>query len=329
MLLIKKYTLHIDHASFDTVEEFENAILSDPDVKSVRSISQYWFIPFYYLDKICKKKGFSLIKKWGSSFVLKSSGRNKEYFVVLMGMDFNKYYPYAFLNRKRRYIYLFDSWPKNQSTIADFINKYKIDQVFVSASQAVAGLNEKLKNKNSVHWVPEGIETSEYKQCSYDQKDIDVLNVGRRYELYHEKILPYFIDSDKNYLYEKIKGELVFPTREEFIDGLSRAKISICVPSNLTHPERAGNIETMTIRYLQSIVSKCLIVGYAPQEMIKLFGYNPVIEIEINDPIKQIDAILTNYDDYIPLIEKNYTNVLKYHTWENRWFQIKEVLNKS
>ena len=52
--------------------------------------------------------------------------------------------------------------------------------------------------------------------------------------------------------------------RDAFIDGLARSRVSICVPSSVTHPERAGDIETMTIRYLQSMVSKCVVLGRAP-----------------------------------------------------------------
>jgi hypothetical protein len=131
------------------------------------------------------------------------------------------------------------------------------------------------------------------------------------------------------YLYELKKGELIFPTRQDFIAGLAKTKISICVPSSVTHPERSGNIETMTIRYLQSMVSKCLIVGHAPKEMIDLFGYNPVIEIDFTNPVGQIESILNNYNSYTALIEKNYNEVIQHHTWQCRWEQIKMVYSAN
>jgi hypothetical protein len=58
--------------------------------------------------------------------------------------------------------------------------------------------------------------------------------------------------------------------------------------------------------------------------MIELFGYNPVVEIDPDAPVEQLNTILNHYMDYIPLIEKNYETVSKYHTWENRWEQIKD-----
>ena len=110
---------------------------------------------------------------------------------------------------------------------------------------------------------------------------------------------------------------------------MAKSKISICVPSSITHPDRSGNIETMTVRYLQSMVSKCLILGRAPKEMITLFGYNPVIEIDSEDPEGQIISIINNYSNYFGLIEKNYQTVLEKHTWNKRWAEIKLLIKEN
>jgi len=327
MYLINNHIRPFNHCSHDVVEEFEKAILSD-DVKVVKSGSQLWFFPLYYLDKITRKAGIHLTEILTRLFVLDSSDKQDAYFAVLIGGDFNKFYPYTFLNRKKRYVYFFDAWTKEQPEIIDFIRRCKIDQVFVSASQAATGLNEKL-GRTLANWIPDGIDISAYKQFPYNQKDIDIVQIGRKYDWYHEQILPFFNKTNKVYLYEKTKGTIIFPTREDFINGLARSKISVCFPSNITHPERAGVVETMTNRYLQSIASKCLIVGHAPQDMIELFDYNPVIEINRDAPVEQLKTILDHYSDYIPLIEKNYETVSKYHTWKNRWEQIKNLLSKN
>ena len=108
---------------------------------------------------------------------------------------------------------------------------------------------------------------------------------------------------------------------------MSRTKISICFPTSLTHPQRAGNIETMTNRYLQSMASKCLVLGKAPDEMIRLFGYNPVVDADFNHPVQQIKDILDNFGQYTELIEKNYRNVVMNHAWINRWEKISEILS--
>ncbi len=70
--------------------------------------------------------------------------------------------------------------------------------------------------------------------------------------------------------------------------------------------------------------SKCLIFGIAPAELIELFGYNPVIEIDLNNPEEQLLNLIKNYQTFIPLIEKNYKNVIENNQWKNR---IEKMLN--
>jgi len=324
MYLINNHIRTNTHCSHDVIEEFERAILSDVNVKAVKQGSQMWFLSLYHLEKITRKVGINFTKILTQFFILDSSDKQDTYFAALMGGDFNKFYPYVFLNRKQRKVYFFDAWAKDQPELVDFIRRCKFNQVFVSSSQAVAELNEKL-GRHLAYWVPEGVDVLAYKQFPYSQKDIDVIQIGRKYDWYHEQILPFFNETSKVYLYEKTKGTIIFPTREDFIDGLARSKISICFPSNITHPERAGTIETMTNRYLQSMASKCLIIGHAPQEMIELFEYNPIVEINRDAPVEQLKTILDHYSDYVPLIEKNYEIVSGFHTWENRWEQIKKL----
>ena len=244
--------------------------------------------------------------------------------MVQMGADFSKCRPYFILDG-RKSIYLFDAWPKEHEKIINAIKSWKIDNVFISSSQAVEKLNGSVKGCN-FYWIPEAINPLMYQAYPYEKRDIDVLQFGRKYDAYHDLIRMPLEADHKVYRYEQKRGEIVFATRDEFIDGLARSKISICVPSNITHPERSGDIETMTIRYLQSMASKCLIVGHAPKEMVDLFGYNPVIEIDMADPVNQLQSVLDNFSDYIPLIEKNYMEVLNNHTWNNRWQKMSDIL---
>jgi hypothetical protein len=70
------------------------------------------------------------------------------------------------------------------------------------------------------------------------------------------------------------------------------------------------------------MAAKCLIVGILPEEMKLLFDYNPIVEIDLRDPVWQILSLLKDFDEYIPLIERNYQTLLEQHTWSRRWEQI-------
>jgi glycosyltransferase involved in cell wall biosynthesis len=320
----------VEHVSNDTLEEFEDVILLDSQVTPARPINPNWYKFLFFIYRLGRKLGFSTIRSTIKKYIVNPMLDSNHLFTVMMGLDIYKYRPYGLFTNHNRSIFLFDAWPDDHQKIADFANQYKIDYLFVTASQAAQQIKP-LLIKTQLYWIPEGINPTLYKQdIRLTDKTIDVLALGRKYDKYHLSIVESLTSKGINYKYEKKKGEIIFPTRDGFINGLADSKISICVPSSITHFERSGDIETMTIRYLQSMVSKCIVLGHAPAEMIDLFGYNPVVEIDYANPVKQITDMLENYESYIPLIEKNYNTVVTEHTWQNRWDEIKKIyLQKS
>jgi hypothetical protein len=312
------------HVSLDTVWEFEEAVSSDPRIHTLSSKGT--LLP--HIPNIVWRILYRLMNRHGDGRKAAPAGHRPglkdDTFAVLMGPNIRKTMP-RFLAQGRKSIYLFDAWPCNHKKIRLFAESCHIDYLFASSSQGTAMLSDALK-KTSCHWIPEGITPEDYYLAFTPEKDIDVLQLGRRYNHYHDLIAKQLDRQGKVYLYEKQAGKVIFPTRLDYVEGLARSKISICVPSALTHPHLAGGIETMTVRYLQSMFSKCLIVGHAPSEMIQLFGYNPVVEIDFTDPVKQLLHLLNNLSEYRPLIEKNYQVVLAHHTWRHRWEKISKIL---
>lgn len=320
-----RYVSDDSHVSFDAVSEFERAIIkSNKNGIHVKLNNKYISAIIYYLFKAINKININdlllpLLKMPCNVF-------NDDYFIILMWLDAKPCFPY-FLSEGGKYLYIFDVWPNNYEKLVEYANKLNIKKIFVSKAQAVEKLNQ-YNTKCQFFWIPEGINMEEYRFEGYSEKDIDVLQIGRRYELYHNAVVEHLSRKKIKYYYEKSRGVNIFPTRKSFIGGMARTKISICFPANITHPERAKGIETMTLRYLQSIASKCLILGHAPSEMVKIFGYNPVVEVDMGSPGNQVESILRNYEDYIPLIEKNYRAVYNY-TWEHRWEQIMRLIRSQ
>jgi glycosyltransferase involved in cell wall biosynthesis len=326
-LILNKSTKY--HPSRDTVKEFEKIIISDPQIQTAIPANEMVSRLAYSQWRLLNKLGIvynplsSLYKFESKSNITKLFN----YFVLIMGCEFYKCLPY-FQRPGSKSIYMFDAWEEDHEMISQFVKHFKVEYLFLSSSQAVENLKYQV-GQTKVYWIPEGISPDEYEYYPNESKDIDVLSFGRKYDRYHEKIKEDLKEQQVKYVFAESPGKVIFPSRESFIDGLARSKISICFPSNITHPERAGNIETMTIRYLQSMVSKNLIVGKAPVEMITLFGYNPVIEADMQDPAGQLKDIINNYADYTSLVERNYAQVLKDHSWQNRWQSIREIFAKK
>jgi hypothetical protein len=304
------------HVSTDTVEEFYDAILASGGVKTV--MNRYSRFPRVMGRLLRTRSVVDLLRR------LPGTGGGG-YFSVLMSADFVKCVPYFFASRNNA-VYMFDAWPDLHPVIREFLPKLNITAVFFSSRQVTEEFNREGGNGCRFVWIPEGIDPARYRSRPPGERDIDVLQFGRRYDAYHGVIVKKLREAGKTYLFEKTRGAIVFPGRGEFIDGLSRAKISICIPGNVTHPGRSGEISTMTIRYLQSMASGCLIVGMLPDDMKTLFDYNPLVEIDGKDPAGQLLGILDTMERYAPLIERNQRTIRERHTWTHRWRDIRQTL---
>jgi hypothetical protein len=251
--------------------------------------------------------------------------KHKNY--VVIGYEKEKFFPYFHFNADLKVLWMYDAWEPLFDEIEKTIRAYEINLVFTASKQSADYFNTLNIPNFQSHWIPEGIDVTQYQFIPYHERKTDVLQLGRKWNEYHEKIKD--IENRFIYKYEKKAGQIIFPTREDFLFGLANSKISICVPSDITHPERTGNISTITNRYLQSMASRCLILGKLPHDMLHLFDYNPIVEIDEENPVAQIETILANFDTYIPLIEKNYEVVKNFHNWDNRVTQIEHFILNS
>ncbi len=320
--LIARYT-GPHHVSLDTVMEFEDSIVAAGKVTKVDDASADLASAIAYRAwRLQNRFGIDLSRALAGVVARYCKSNNQ--FVVLMGPHFRKCLP-CFLAPGSKSIYLFDAWPEDHDHIVKFAKDFKVANVFITSSQSAALLQRRLPDTRC-HWVAEAIDVSHYRFRPAQEKTIDVLALGRRYDAHHHKIVGPLRAARRNYLFETVKGQVVFPTREEFVAGLARSKISICVSSDITHPERAAGISTMTVRYLQSMASKCLVVGNAPAEMVELFGYDPVVPIDLANAADQLAHLLDNYSQHEALIERNYRTVCEAHTWHLRWRQIQRLL---
>lgn len=214
--------------------------------------------------------------------------------------------------------YTFDCWPATYDWWASFYRRERIRLAFISARQSVAHFAREFPCM-TVRWLPEAIDPSEYSASRpLAERDIDVLEMGRRHESYHDRITAGLARSGRTHVYDRAGEKSAFSTRADLVNGLARTRILVCFPRSVTHPESARGVETVTYRYFQALASGCLIVGHAPQELIDLFGYNPVIEAQAGDEHAQLEWLLADLNAHAVLIERNYSRLLKVGTWSAR-----------
>jgi hypothetical protein len=201
--------------------------------------------------------------------------------------------------------------------------------LFVTSSQVKDVLKSHFPSLQ-VYWIPEGININKYRKGSLlKTRTIDLLELGRVMPSFHENIVNSKIANIKNHCYTTNENNLLFPDFDSLIEGLSNSKITVCYPRCYTHPEMAGDIETLTQRYWECMLSRTLIVGKAPNELIRLLGYNPVIEVDFNNIVGQISLILENIESYQTFVNKNYEMAIEHGSWEQRINLIMEKLREN
>lgn len=281
----------------------------------------------YYADTI-----LTLINKYLPSLIQK-----KKAIIITTAGDtiFKESFPYFY--NSEIIPMLWDVWPARWEGIAYNLQYLQCKLCFVT----VRSVAERIKKEIGIdaYWIPEGICTADYQKGNpLAMRENDILELGRQHTFYHN-ILETLEQENQIHGYARNSyypngnyKTLAFPKASELITALPTFKIIISFPRTITHPEQAGNMETLTQRYWEGMLSGCLIIGKAPQELIDLIGYNPVIDINLNISEaalkEQIKTILQNISIYQDLVDKNYKTALQYASWNQRMEQIKVILTQ-
>ena len=211
---------------------------------------------------------------------------------------------------------MWDVWPECFEPLVKFVRKNKVKLVFCTSSQQVEHLKERVPGLNAV-WLPEGIDVASYPNGKrLVDRPTDILEYGRRMDSVHKDLVEYPFNRKVNHVYQK-GTELLFPDFESLTAGIRNAKITIYYPQCDTKPWRAGDIETLTQRYWEGMLSGVLIVGRAPKELIDLCGYNPVITLG-EHPAQQIEKILNHIEAYQTLVDRNRLFAEQNADWSKR-----------
>jgi hypothetical protein len=214
-----------------------------------------------------------------------------------------------------------DCWEPQFNQWERIFSRHRIKHAFFSAKQVIPYFQDRFP-KITCHWLPEAVLPKRFNSSrSLKERSIDIFEMGRFYAEYNSKLTP--VTSGKyNHLYGGFLSDDINQLLED-------TKILVCFPKSQTHPERSGTIETATARYFEGIAAGCIILGHAPPELIDIFGYNPVIEVETGNEVEQIQEILDQIDNYQSWTEKNLAALLKCGTFQVRAQTMLEILQKQ
>lgn len=239
-------------------------------------------------------------------------------FVQPVSIKFDAFPDYA---RYEIIPFIWDCWPAYFESTCAWLKRHKVRTAIFTSSQ-IAKRMQALNPNMNILFVPEGINTDIYPEGnSLHNRNNKLYEIGSGRRCY--------LKSNYPKEYERISNlpvEGLVKNKQDYIKALCNAKITVTFPRCDLMPEETGGIETLTQRYWESMLTRSVIIGRAPKELIELIGYNPVIDMDKFDPIGQIEDILAHIGDYQSLVDKNRRTALENGSWEKRMIEVAQWL---
>lgn len=252
----------------------------------------------------------SLIYRITLPSVFKSKREARLRFVSGYSIQFDTFPDYAFYEVIPL---IWDCWPKQVESVAAFFRKHQVKTAIFTSSQTADVFRDLFPQMN-ILTITEGIKIDLYSPGKVlPDRKIDILEIGRKDGNFFKTPLPEGINHVKTGNFAR-----TFQSDEEFRAALADTKVTVTVPRCDVNPETAGNIETLTQRYWECMLSRIVMVGRAPKELIDLIGYNPVIDWDGNDASPLVSDILGNIGKYQDLVNRNYETAKEMASWEVR-----------
>ena len=213
---------------------------------------------------------------------------------------------------------IWDCWPPLVDSVASFFTRHHIRTAIFTSSQTADIFRHRFPDMNILH-ITEGVDIQLYsKGKPLAERKIDILEVGRKDGHFFKTPFPTGIKHIKTGNFDRF-----FKTDEEFRLALADTKVTINVP-RCDVDLKAGNIETLTQRYWECMLSRVVMIGRAPKELVDLIGYNPVVEWEGKDATPKVAEILDNIDKYQSVVDENLEVALQKAPWDIR---IKKIMS--
>ena len=219
---------------------------------------------------------------------------------------------------------VWDCWPCYFEKMCAWLKRHKVRTAIFTSSQTAERIQERFPEMK-VMWCPEAVDVAKYnKGKDLKERQIDLLEFGRS----NGKVFNSPLPSSVRHICTKVRDTYIY-NNEELYEALGDTKLTIALPRSMTQPEMAGDIETLTQRYWENMLSCIVMVGKAPQELIDMIGYNPVINMDIDHINEQIIDTLVHIEEYQELVDRNRETALMYGNWEMRMKEVMMFLKRN
>jgi hypothetical protein len=284
----------------------------------------------YFLNNIYCSIQKALCKKISDSIFLTC--------VISSQLDFLKFYR----TDGFKIVYIIDAWENDIEYISKRIDD--ADIVLMAYQDSINLLHKYVSDKifKKIFLFPVFLDPYVYPQC-IPYKCYDIIQVGRKNEILHEWAKRYSIEKKKIYLFQKRnnKGIYYFEDKPwngnnyqlsyfDLIDTLSKTKIALVSPPNMTNNTRTGSVSPLTPRYLESAMCYSIPVGFTPTsgEYVNFFPKTfTIVPKSYEEFVDICDELLKNNTKREEIANSNKKYVLKNHIVRVRYNQLCDIVN--
>lgn len=218
---------------------------------------------------------------------------------------------------------VWDCWPMFFEKTCRWFQRHHVRTAIFTSSQTAERIQQRFPKMN-IMTITEGIATDLFEEGQrLTDRCVALYEIGSVRRGYFRKKYP---DDYKRLFTKPVEWGL--RTHDDYKRLLQNSQLTVIFPRSITQPEMAQGLETLTQRYWECMLSRILMVGHAPKELTDLVGYNPVIEMDMEHDLEQIEAILSDIANpvYQELVDRNRETALKMGSWDIRMKQVMEWL---
>lgn len=214
--------------------------------------------------------------------------------------------------------FIWDCWPSVYDRIEKWLKRHNVKVAIFTSSITAEAMQQRCPNIKILN-VTEGIDTSAYHTGDLlIKRNIDFLEYGSKQRNLFDKPLEGINHINSTSIITQMM------TWEDLLNTMADARVTLALPRCDVDKDTTGGVETLTQRFWEGMLSRSVLVGRAPQELVDLIGYNPVITLDRQNAEKQIKDILAHINDYQVLVDKNRETALSMAPWSIR---IKKIMN--
>ena len=222
-------------------------------------------------------------------------------------------------------LYCFDVWESKYELYEEMYNYISPQLIFFAYKAACIHFS----NSYRCYFVPQSMDINFFYPRNIEKTRL-FIQIGRRNENIHSMILKYMQDkniplTDDNYLYEKVKGTILFPNTEDLATEIARTKYFVAAPQSKENTELTGRVSDVTARFYEAMACKTLIIGYKPDTFDELFPSDAMIDLENDETLNDVIRFFEEHpEEYQRIVDRNYDLIVKKHTWKERYYAIQK-----